>query len=104
MRGSENHKLPKGWARATVGDLTYVNPRVFDVEPDDKEIVSFVPMAAVEAGTGKLDATEAKLWEAVRKGYTRFQEGDVLFAKITPCMENGKLAVATGLINRVVPQ
>ena len=36
-----------------------------------------------------------------QEGYKRFQDGDVLFAKITPCMENGKLAVAKGLHNGV---
>ncbi len=37
----------------------------------------------------------------MKKGYTVFREGDVLFAKITPCMENGKMAVARGLRNGV---
>jgi type I restriction enzyme S subunit len=54
-------------------------------------------MKAVEEETGRLDATRARPWAEVRKGYTPFQEGDVLFAKITPCMENGKYALAKGL-------
>ena len=37
----------------------------------------------------------------VEKGYTYFQEGDVLFAKITPCMENGKCAIAKRLVNGI---
>lgn len=100
MTGTENHKLPKGWTWATVEEIAHVNPRAFDIETEDSDLVSFVPMTAVEAGTGRLDATAAKPWETVKKGYTRFQEGDVLFAKITPCMENGKVAIAKGLINR----
>lgn len=67
---------------------------------DDLE-VSFVPMAAVEPGTGGMDATRVRRYAEVKKGYTYFREGDVLFAKITPCMENGKMAVARHLRNGV---
>ena len=49
--------------------------------------------------TGHIDLTQKRQYGEVRKGYTRFIEGDVLFAKITPCMENGKIAVARGLAN-----
>jgi type I restriction enzyme S subunit len=56
-------------------------------------------MAAVEAATGRVDASRVRPYSEVAKGYTRFSEGDVLFAKITPCMENGKIAVARGLTN-----
>lgn len=68
--------------------------------PDDLD-VSFVPMAAVEAATGRMDATAVRPLGEVKKGYTAFREGDVLFAKITPCMENGKMAVARGLHNGI---
>jgi type I restriction enzyme S subunit len=37
----------------------------------------------------------------IRNGYTPFQEGDLLFAKITACMENGKGAHAVGLANGI---
>ncbi len=68
--------------------------------PDDLD-VSFVPMAAVEAGSGRMDATAIRRFGDVKKGHTTFREGDVLFAKITPCMENGKMAVARGLRNGI---
>jgi type I restriction enzyme S subunit len=58
-------------------------------------------MAAVEAGSGRMDATGIRRFGEVKKGYTTFREGDVLFAKITPCMENGKMAVAHGLRNGI---
>ena len=90
---------PPGWASATLGDVCLVNPGTF-VEPVDQECkVSFVPMSAVEAGTGQMDSGQVRPYEEIRKGYTRFSEGDVLFAKITPCMENGKIAIARGLSN-----
>ncbi|MFD5283796.1 restriction endonuclease subunit S [Streptomyces rubrogriseus] len=97
--GEGSGELPAGWARATIAELCDVNPRGFDEEPDDDDFVSQVPMAAVEAGTGRIDAsTQARYGDIKKKSLTRFQENDVLFAKITPCMENGKIAKAQGLI------
>ena len=91
-------------AAARVVPLTeavQLNPRPDrDALTDDLE-VSFVPMAAVEAASGRMDATNVRRYGEVKKGYTFFREGDVLFAKITPCMENGKMAVARGLRNGV---
>lgn len=54
-------------------------------------------MSAVEEESGRLDASQTRTWSEVRRGYTRFQENDVLLAKITPCMENGKFAIARKL-------
>ncbi len=54
-------------------------------------------MKAVEEESGRISASEIRRWGEVKKGYTPFQEGDVIFAKITPCMENGKYALAEGL-------
>jgi type I restriction enzyme S subunit len=78
-----------------------LNPRPDRAALADDLEVSFVPMAAVEAGSGRLDATAIRRFGEVKKGYTTFREGDVLFAKITPCMENGKMAVACGLRNGI---
>lgn len=78
-----------------------LNPRPDRAALSDDLEVSFVPMAAVEAGSGNMDPAAVRLFGEVKKGYTTFQEGDVLFAKITPCMENGKMAVARGLRNGV---
>ncbi|MFF8678145.1 restriction endonuclease subunit S [Streptomyces sp. NPDC015237] len=97
--GESSGDLPAGWARATIAELCDVNPRGFDEEPDDEDFVSQVPMAAVEAGTGRIDAsTQVRYGDIKKKSLTCFQENDVLFAKITPCMENGKIAKAQGLI------
>jgi type I restriction enzyme S subunit len=58
-------------------------------------------MASVEAGGGTLDASATREWQQVSKGYVPFADGDVLFARITPCMENGKVAIARNLTNGV---
>jgi type I restriction enzyme S subunit len=63
--------------------------------------ISFVPMPAVSDVTGEIETPQAKRFSEVSRGYTRFELGDVIFAKITPCMENGKIAVARNLINDV---
>ncbi|MFD0059648.1 restriction endonuclease subunit S [Streptomyces sp. NPDC056690] len=94
-----NEGLPEGWVRARIGDLCEVNPRAFDEEPDDDDLISQVPMAFVEAESGRMDAsTQVRFGDFKKKSLTRFQEDDVLFAKITPCMENGKIAKAQGLV------
>jgi type I restriction enzyme S subunit len=57
-------------------------------------------MSAVSEN-GELFLSETRLYEEVKTGFTYFAEGDVLFAKITPCMENGKGAIALGLSSGV---
>lgn len=63
--------------------------------------VGFIPMEAVADGAiGDYTVRERPLAE-VSKGYTRFVDGDVLWAKITPCMQNGKIALVDGLPNGI---
>ena len=61
--------------------------------------VSFVPMKAVDEATGTIAWPETRPLSEVAKGYTWFAEGDVIFARITPCMQNGKAAIARNLVN-----
>ena len=91
--------IPEPWAMTTLGEACLVNPRFFTEPVEDDRELTFLPMAAVEAGTGRIDLAQTRLFADVRQGYTKFSEGDVLFAKITPCMENGKIAIARGLSN-----
>lgn len=92
--------LPKLWASVRLGDVCEINPRTRPALPPES-LVSFVPMAAVDEVHGEIRTAESRPLAEVSKGYTPFQENDVLFAKITPCMENGKAAVARGLTNGV---
>jgi len=81
-----------------LGDVCEINPRLprgHGIADDDE--VSFVPMAAVSEVSGSIEIRETRRYAEVKKGYTPFKDGDVLFAKITPCMENGKAALASGL-------
>lgn len=86
-----------GWVVTTLAEVCNFNPRSTDRVPADEELVTFVPMAAVDAELGQITQAEIRAARGLKRGYTRFQNGDVLFAKITPCMENGKAAVASDL-------
>lgn len=89
--------LPCSWATAAIQEVAEISPKVDVSNEDDDRSVHFVPMAAVAEDFGGLDASQLRPLRDVRKGYTAFQEGDVLFAKITPCMENGKGAIVPKL-------
>jgi type I restriction enzyme S subunit len=79
----------------TLNTIAEINPPLSKaVESDDT--VAFLPMAAVSED-GFLNRVSYRPASEVVKGYTPFQEGDVLLAKITPCMENGKAAIARPL-------
>ncbi|MEM1868371.1 MAG: restriction endonuclease subunit S [Thermosphaera sp.] len=93
------YKLPKGWRWVRLGEACEINPRRPRLNYPPTEPTTFVPMAAVNEETGQIVALEERPFEHIQKGYTYFEEGDVLFAKITPCMENGKAAIARGLRN-----
>ena len=98
---SEENDLPEGWVQTTLGSVVAINPRVDVSALSDSTLVSFIPMAAVEARTGRIDSSAQRRLDEVRRGFTAFQEGDILFAKITPCMENGKSAVAQSLSSKI---
>ena len=82
-------------------ECTIINPKKsMDTRLRDDLIVSFVPMASV-GEDGSINTSDTKKYCEVKSGFTYFIDGDVLFAKITPCMENGKGAVATNLYNGI---
>lgn len=89
----------KGFPAHKISEICELNPKK-PKEIDDNTECSFVPMSAVSED-GELNLTQIKLYEDVKKGFTYFAEEDVLFAKITPCMENGKGTIAKGLKNKL---
>jgi type I restriction enzyme, S subunit len=92
--------LPETWRLVRLSIVCEINPPLFgDERPTPQTLVSFVPMAAVDEVEGKLTRINTRAFREVNKGFTPFRENDVLFAKITPSMENGKAAIATGLEN-----
>ncbi len=92
-------EVPAHWEVRRLQYVADVNPvdAYTSRLPLDTE-VSFVPMEAVgEYGGLRLDNTTTV--GDTKAGYTHFRDNDVLVAKITPCFENGKGALARGLVN-----
>ena len=83
-----------------LGDCCELNPRRPNLTLKDTDKVSFVPMPSVSENGYLQDVTDEE-YGKVKKGFTYFENDDVLFAKITPCMENGKGAIAVGLTNNI---
>lgn len=92
-------KLPSGWTEVKFEDVVELNPPKF-TEIGLDEDVTFVPMAAISEVSGTIVSGISRPLREVNKGFTHFKENDVLFAKITPSMENGKSAIASGLANQ----
>lgn len=98
-----SNSLPIGWKRMTIAEVANINPPLpaKDSIPDALE-VQFLPMKLVEEMSGRIDLSETKAYYSLqKKSYSAFINGDVIFAKVTPCMENGKSAVAVNLKNGI---
>ena len=83
-----------------LGDILYINPSVTFSELRDNDVISYVPMEAIDERYGIISLAK-NITVANTKGYTKFKEGDLLWAKITPCMQNGKSAIAQNLLKGV---
>jgi len=96
----EEGELPSGWAVSRLGDLAGLGPKVPAEVLEANDELSFVPMAAVTEVSGEVDLTQTiTAQEGKKRSLKYFADGDVIFAKITPCMENGKVARPSGLTN-----
>jgi type I restriction enzyme S subunit len=83
------------WTKVALSEIAEINPRLpKDVELSSETAVSFVPMSAVSEISGSIIQEETRTLGEVQNGFTYFQNNDVLLAKITPCFENGKIALA----------
>ena len=82
-------------------EISAINPKLPCHDLIEESEVSFLPMACVEEVSGRYNLKHTRKYCEVKKGYTSFINGDVIFAKITPCMENGKIAVLDNLVNGI---
>lgn len=95
-------KLPAGWRWVKLEGVCEINPhrpKNFTRSPDSP--TTFVPMSAVDEKKGIIAKAQVVPYSKVQRGYTFFVENDVLFSKITPCMQNGKHVIARNLIDGV---
>ena len=81
-----------------LADLAFINPTTTFSNIQQQEDITFIPMEAVNQNLGIIDVEYTKKIEET-KGYTRFKENDLIWAKITPCMQNGKSAIVRNTIN-----
>ena len=97
QRSGGQGAIPKGWRLVRLGDAAEVNPRRPRLSLLDDKPVTFLPMAAIAENSQGIIARESRPYFEVSTGYTYFEENDFLFSKITPCLQNGKHALATDL-------
>lgn len=95
-------KINPDWEMVELGDVCEINPKKSELKDlDGSTMVSFVPMADLNENEISFIPKEEKQLSEVITGYTYFADNDVLFAKVTPCFENGKAGIAKGLKNKI---
>ena len=91
-------EIPNGWEWARISNIFQINPK--NICNDELE-VAFIPMEKLSAGYGSNYSYEKVKWSKIKKGFTHFANGDIAFAKITPCFQNRKSAVFDKLPNGI---
>ena len=90
--------IPESWEIERLKYHIEFNPTTDIPEYEDDRQVSFVPMDCLRRGTHTFQIAD---YEKVKKGYVVFKDGDILMAKVTPCLENGNIAIACNLIDGI---
>jgi type I restriction enzyme S subunit len=92
-------KVPSDWSASRIRNVAQLSPGYSDGTPGPNEPCTVVPMELVSE-SGEIDISSQQRAEDINGGLTLFENGDVIFAKITPCMENGKGAFVSALTTR----
>ena len=92
------YALPDGWKWVRLGKIYEVNPKI---QADDNIEASFITMSDICPGIKSQFDFSIKKWGEIKKGHTQFANGDVAFAKISPCFENRKSMILDGLKNGI---
>ena len=96
---AENSPFGKSkFACKKLSDLAFINPKTDLSMLSDTDNMSFIPMEDISDDYGEWTGKRVGSKSNV-KGYTKFQDGDIIWARITPCMQNGKSALLTNLVN-----
>ena len=96
-----SNSTPQGWIKADLEHFSEINPRLTKKsELEDETLVSFIKMEDV-SNFARVQNKSIRKYSEVSKGFTSFEDNDVLVAKITPCFENGKGGYVVNLINGV---
>ena len=90
------------WKWVKLGEVVTLWPKKSQIASISDDLkISFVPMADLSQEKMLFETKEVRTLGEVRKGYTYFEDRDVLLAKVTPCFENGKCGVARDLKNGI---
>ncbi len=92
------YEIPESWSWVKFSDLYSINPKVDAAENDD---AAFIPMERISPGFSDSFTYETQSWGKASKNHTKFRNGDVAFAKISPCFENRKSFIAKDLPNGI---
>jgi type I restriction enzyme S subunit len=93
-------RIPSEWRIIPLKHLAELTPKKSKINKEKmSELCSFIPMEKLKLNNLELD--ETKQVSEVYDGYTYFEDGDVLLAKVTPCFENKNMAVAKNLHNGI---
>ena len=96
---AENSPFGKSkFACKKLSDLAFINPKTDLSMLSDADNMSFIPMEDISDDYGEWVGKRVGSKSTI-KGYTKFQDGDIIWAKITPCMQNGKSALLSNLVN-----
>ena len=90
--------IPRTWQWVRISDVFLLNPKN---EADDEDFAAFIPMEKIDAGYKSSYSFDTVKWRNIKKGFTHFANGDVAFAKITPCFQNRKSAIFNNLPNGI---
>jgi len=92
-------QVPEHWKIAQIKRISALNPRKSTLSEEKDSLCTFLPMEKLRTNAVTLD--ETRPIHEVYGGYSYFCDGDILIAKVTPCFENGNIAVANGLVNGI---
>ena len=95
----EPFSIPPKWKWKKLSDIGSFNP---NISLSDEKEATFLPMSAISAGyENKVDLGQKRLWKNIKSGYSKFANGDIILAKITPCFQNLKSVICQNLTNGV---
>ena len=92
-------EIPSHWKKFRFKNICNINPNKSELTIDNERLVSFVPMENIKSG--KIDLSIIKKLGEVYSGYSYFSDGDIIMAKVTPCFENGNIAIVEKMENKV---
>ena len=90
--------IPDNWCWVRLSHVVQINPKN---KTDDNIEAAFIPMELIDATYFSSFIFEIKKWKTIKGGFTHFADGDIAFAKITPCFQNRKSMILRNLPNGI---